>query len=85
MVPGGVKGCDCATWQARDPQLRSRLAAYQPRMINYLEDNQIKVSIDEKRRATNNVWIERFWKSLKCNHVYLNPSDTGLELFEGVQ
>lgn len=29
--------------------------------------------------------IERFWKSVKYNYVYLNPCDTGLELFEGVQ
>ena len=56
-----------------------------PGWINYLEDNQIKVSMDGKGRATDNVWIERFWKSLKYNHVYLNPCDTGLELFEGVQ
>lgn len=56
-----------------------------PGRINYLEDNQVKVSMDGKARATDNVWIERFWKSLKYNHVYLNPSDTGLELFEGVQ
>lgn len=52
---------------------------------NYLDDQEIKISMDGKGRATDNVWIERFWKSLKYNHVYLNPCDTGLELFEGVQ
>lgn len=55
-----------------------------PGWINYLEDNQIKVSMDGKGRATDNVWIERFWKSLKYNYVYPNPCDAGLELFEGV-
>lgn len=56
-----------------------------PGWINYLEENHIKVSMDGKGRATDNAWIERFWKSVKYNYVYLNPCDTGLELFEGVQ
>jgi putative transposase len=41
--------------------------------------------MDGKGRATDNAWIERFWKSLKYNYIYLNPCDTGLELYEGVQ
>ena len=45
----------------------------------------IKISMDGKVRATDNIWIERFWKTIKYNHIHLNPYDTGLELFEGVQ
>jgi putative transposase len=56
-----------------------------PLWTNYLEGQQIKISMDGKGRATDNAWIERFWKTLKYNYVYLNPCDTGLELFEGVQ
>jgi putative transposase len=52
---------------------------------NYLEKEGIKISMDSKGRATDNIWIERFWKSLKYNYVYLNPCDNGLELFDGVQ
>lgn len=52
---------------------------------NFLEKEGIRISMDGKGRATDNVWIERFWKSLKYDHVYLNPADNGLELFEGVQ
>lgn len=52
---------------------------------HFLEDNQIKISMDGKGRATDNTWIERFWKSLKYDYVYLNPCDNGLELFEGIQ
>jgi len=51
---------------------------------NYLEKLEIKISMDGKGRATDNIWIERFWKSLKYNYIYLNPCDNGLELFEGV-
>lgn len=52
---------------------------------NFLEKENICISMDGKGRATDNAWIERFWKSLKYNYVYLNPCDTGLELLEGVQ
>jgi putative transposase len=51
----------------------------------FLEKEGIRISMDGKGRATDNTWIERFWKSLKYNYVYLNPADDGLELFEGVQ
>jgi putative transposase len=52
---------------------------------NYLEKHEIKISMDGKGRATDNIWIERFWKSLKYNYIYLNPCDNGLEFFERVQ
>lgn len=52
---------------------------------NFLEKNEIKISMDGKGRATDNVWIERFWKSLKYDYIYLNPCDDGFELFDGVQ
>lgn len=51
----------------------------------FLEHNRIQISMDGKGRATDNSWIERFWKSIKNDYVYLNPCDDGLELFEGVQ
>jgi len=56
-----------------------------PTWIHYLNTKKIKISMDGKGRATDNIWIERFWKTIKYNHIYLNPCDTGLELFEGVQ
>jgi putative transposase len=56
-----------------------------PTWTHYLEKKEIKISMDGKGRATDNIWIESFWKTIKYNHIYLNPSDTGLELFEGVQ
>jgi putative transposase len=50
-----------------------------------VEKQNVKISMDGKGRAIDNIWIERFWKTIKYNHIYLNPCDTGLELFEGVQ
>ncbi|MBK9107492.1 MAG: hypothetical protein IPM92_03695 [Saprospiraceae bacterium] len=52
---------------------------------HYLESEKILISMDGKGRATDNTWIERFWKTLKYDYIYLNPCDNGFELFEGVQ
>ncbi len=41
--------------------------------------------MDGKGRALDNVWIERFWKSIKYDHIFLNPAEDGFELIEGVQ
>ena len=41
----------------------------------YLEQQGISTSMDGKGRALDNVWIERFWKSLKYDYIYLNPVD----------
>lgn len=51
----------------------------------YLQKQEISISMDGKGRALDNVWIERFWKSLKYDYVYLNPANDGFELFEGVK
>jgi putative transposase len=51
----------------------------------YLEQKGIQISMDGKGRATDNIWIERFWKSIKYDYIYLNPAEDGLELYQGVQ
>jgi putative transposase len=53
--------------------------------INYLEDQGIKISMVGKGRATDNIWIDRFWKSIKYNYIYISPCDNGLDLLEGVR
>jgi len=43
--------------------------------IQYLEGQQIQVSMDGRGRATDNIWIERLWKTIKYGYVYLNPAE----------
>ena len=50
----------------------------------FLGKQDILISMDGKGRATDNIWIERFWKSIKYNYIYLNPCDNGMELLEGI-
>jgi putative transposase len=40
----------------------------------YLESLGIRISMDGKGRALDNVWIEWFWKSLKYDYIFLNPA-----------
>jgi len=42
------------------------------------------ISMDGKGRATDNICIERFWRSAKCERIYLNEYDTIAELSEDV-
>lgn len=53
--------------------------------IEYLESSEIKISMDGKGRAIDNIFIERFWRSLKYDYVYLRPADDGLELHAGLK
>lgn len=53
--------------------------------ISYLEKNNIKISMDGKGRAIDNVFIERLWRSVKYDYVYLWPANNGLELYNGLK
>ncbi len=53
--------------------------------INFWEDKNTKVSMDGKGRAIDNIFIERLWRTVKYNHVYLRPANDGLELYQGLQ
>ena len=49
-----------------------------------MEQNGILISMDGKVPALYNVWIKRFWKSIKYNHMYLNPVEDGRTLKAGI-
>jgi len=40
--------------------------------------------MDGKGRALDNIFIERLWRSVKYDYVYLNPAQTGDELYRGL-
>jgi putative transposase len=51
----------------------------------YAEKENIRISMDGKGRATDNIYIERFWRTVKRDHVYLRPAENGMELYEGLR
>lgn len=44
----------------------------------------IRISMDGKGRATDNAFIERWFRTIKQKHIYLHPASHGLELYQGI-
>ena len=53
--------------------------------INTLIDNGIKISMDGKGRAFDNIFVERLWRSVKYENIYLNVYENGLSLWKGLE
>src|SRR5674476_346869 len=51
---------------------------------NVLLSNGIKISMDGKGRAIDNIFIERLWKSVKYECIYLHALEDGVQLYEGL-
>ena len=50
-----------------------------------LADNGVKISMDGKGRAIDNIFIERFWRTYKYEYLYLNSPNGGKELYDGTK
>ena len=53
--------------------------------VEYLKSQGIQISMDGKGRALDNIYIERFWRSIKYRWIYLNPASDGQELHDGIE
>jgi putative transposase len=49
-----------------------------------LLDKKVKISMDGKGRFMDNIFVERLWRSLKYEEVYLNAYDTVKEAKAGI-
>ena len=54
------------------------------KFTSVLKNSNIKISMDGKGRALDNVFIERFWRSVKYEYVYLNTPESVPELYQGL-
>lgn len=50
----------------------------------YLLNNNIKISMDGRGRCLDNVFIERLWRTVKYEYVYINTIKDGQELYKGL-
>lgn len=50
-----------------------------------LREQGITISMDGKGRAIDNIFIERLWRTLKYEHVYLHVCEDGLSLYQGLE
>jgi len=52
--------------------------------LGVLETQGIQVSMDGRGRALDNVFVERLWRSLKYEEVYLREYESAIEAIEGI-
>lgn len=53
--------------------------------VKTLMDNEIRISMDGKGRAIDNIFIERLWRSVKYEDVYLQAYEDGISLQKGME
>lgn len=52
--------------------------------VSALESHAIRISMDSVNRALDNIFVERFWRSLKYEDIYLKDYQTITELKDGL-
>jgi putative transposase len=50
-----------------------------------LKKYEIQISMDGKGRAIDNIFIERFWRTIKYEDIYLKAYENGISLYKGVE
>ena len=50
-----------------------------------LKDHKVKISMDGKGRATDNIMVERLWRTVKYEDVYIKDYETVEELVAGLR
>lgn len=48
------------------------------------DNPKLRINMDGRGRATDDIYIERFWRSIKYDDIYLNAYEDGLELWRGI-
>jgi len=56
-----------------------------PAFTRRLRERQILISMDGRGRALDNVFIERLWRSLKYEEIYLNEYHSPAALFQALE
>jgi putative transposase len=56
-----------------------------PQYVQKLLDAQIRVSMDGRGRAMDNIFTERLWRSIKYEEIYLHDYDSPREARQGIE
>lgn len=54
------------------------------RFTQMLKDHEIRISMDGRGRMADNIFVERLWRSLKYEEVYLKDYETVFEAVAGI-
>ncbi len=63
----------------------SLFSAFEYTSLLLEREKPVAISMDGKGRAIDNIFVERLWKSVKYECVYLYAFDDGVKLYEGLQ
>jgi len=55
-----------------------------PKYIQKLIDANVSISMDHKGRCFDNIFVERLWRSVKYEYIYINEIDSPRELRKGL-
>ena len=55
------------------------------KFIDVLKDHRIEISMDGRGRVFDNIYVERLWRSLKYEDIYLKSYESMRELAEGIK
>jgi len=53
--------------------------------LDVLRERDIKISMDGRGRALDNVFVERLWRTVKYEHLYPNPRENGHQVEAGLR
>jgi putative transposase len=56
-----------------------------PTWVNRLNELGISISMDGRGRATDNIYIKRFWRTLKQDYIYPFSTENGTTLWKGIK
>lgn len=63
----------------------SQFTSYEYTSLLLQRDNPIAISMDGKGRAIDNIFVERLWKSVKYENIYLKAYEDGVQLYNGLK
>ncbi len=52
--------------------------------VTALKNKNIKISMDGKGRWADNIYIERFWRTIKYEEIYINPPNNLADLRKNI-
>jgi putative transposase len=55
------------------------------KFLRILLDQDIKISMDSKGRALDNIFVERLWRTVKYEDIYLKNYETVYEIYRGLK
>ena len=60
------------------------LKSMEYRKLKLLKENGKTISMDGKGRYCDNIFIERLWRSVKYENIYIYAYEDGLSLWKGM-